>query len=74
MKPKETDEEELIDTLFWAELQGVRAIEIKTIGEWLERHGCKIDPYPSDESLRDALKVLLDHLASLNVFASAPTI
>lgn len=33
------DKEELEDILFWADLHGVRDVEIKTIREWIERDG-----------------------------------
>jgi hypothetical protein len=65
------DEEELSDTLFWAELHGVKDVEIKTIREWIECDGYAIDPHPSDETLNAALMALIDHLASVGVFLTS---
>lgn len=62
------DEEELSDTLFWAELHDIRDVEIKTIREWLERDGYMINPRPSDQDLNLALMKLIDRLADVGVF------
>jgi hypothetical protein len=62
------DEEELRDTLFWAELHGIRDVEIKTIRDWLERDGYTIDPNPPDHELPRVLMTLVDRLASIGVF------
>ncbi len=62
------DEEELNDTLFWAELDGIRDVEIKTIRDWVERDGYTIDPHPPDEELPRVLMSLIDRLAEIGVF------
>ncbi len=62
------DEEELSDTLFWAELHGIKDVEIKTVREWVEREGYTIDPHPSDGDLPRALIGLIERLADTGVF------
>ena len=68
MKHTELDEEELMDALFWAELHGIRDVEIRTIREWLERDGRRIVPHPADDALPGELHSLLDRLGSIYVF------
>ncbi len=61
------DEEEVRDALFWAEINGIRDVEIKTIREWIESDGFRIVPSPPDESLSEHLHLLVDRLADVNV-------
>jgi len=68
MHEEQINKEDLDDILFWAELQGVRDVEIKTVREWLERDGYTIDPHPGDAQLRIVLAELVDRLFSIGVF------
>jgi hypothetical protein len=59
--------EEVADALFWAGLNGIRDVEIKTIREWIERDGFRVVPSPPDESLSEHLHMLIERLADVNV-------
>jgi hypothetical protein len=67
MRNEEIDPEELSDTLFWAELKGIKDVEFRTIREWIETDGHRIDPDPTDDALPRALQTLINRLASCNV-------
>ena len=68
MRNDAIDPEELADALFWAELQGIKDVEFRTVREWVERDGYKIAPHPSDDDLPRALETLLDRLADCNIY------
>jgi N-dimethylarginine dimethylaminohydrolase len=67
MHEDEISEDEIDDILFWAGLEGIRDVEIKTIREWIERDGYAIDPNPANTELPAMLAVLLDRLFSIGV-------
>jgi hypothetical protein len=67
MRNEEIDPEELSDALFWAELQGVKDVEFRTVREWVESDGYEIAPHPSDDDLPRALETILDRLAACNI-------
>lgn len=45
-----------------------RRIEIRTIREWLERDGYRINPNPDDGELHAALESLIDRLGEIHVY------
>ena len=71
MRDDDISEEELDDARFWADLHGIKDIEIKTVRQWLESGGYKVDPHPPDEELAKRLSTLIDALSSIGVFVTS---